>query len=359
MWLRGLKVPKFRCFSTTTEPEGPCILSPIPGPCSTNLMNEMSCYQADLPAFNWPIAKFPQYKYPLEEFSCYNEQQDNKCLTSVRELIEKGRNDGCSVAGVIVEPIQDSNNNEASDKFIKTLQKICKENCCYFCIDETNTGCGATGTLWSHEQINLPEPPDAVTFSKKTQLSGFFHNIELNPQDGSRLQSTWSGDPSKLFMYESILNVIEKDYLLCTVNDTGCCLKNQLVKLQQNHPFIENIRGKGTFLAFDLKCPGMRNEILNNLKNRGILVKSCGEKGIAIRPALIFNQDHVGIFIENLNGILCDYKKAPVLNKHRKKKIPKYKPPCPEPCPEPPCNPCKPPPLPTCGICSPKKKKPC
>ncbi|KAJ8946957.1 hypothetical protein NQ314_008758 [Rhamnusium bicolor] len=32
----------------------------------------------DIPAFHWPQANFPKYKYPLEQFLCYNTNQDRE-----------------------------------------------------------------------------------------------------------------------------------------------------------------------------------------------------------------------------------------------------------------------------------------
>ncbi|KAJ8947723.1 hypothetical protein NQ318_017984 [Aromia moschata] len=43
----------------------------------------------DIPAFDWPIAKFPQYKYPLHEFDCYNRVQDTNSLEMVEDLINE------------------------------------------------------------------------------------------------------------------------------------------------------------------------------------------------------------------------------------------------------------------------------
>ena len=37
----------------------------------------------DVPAFDWPIAPFPQLKYPLEEFVRENEEEERKCLEQV------------------------------------------------------------------------------------------------------------------------------------------------------------------------------------------------------------------------------------------------------------------------------------
>ena len=45
-------------------------------------------------------------------------------------------------------------------------------------VDEVQTGVGATGHFWAHDAWELPTPPDFVTFSKKMQAAGFYHNAE-------------------------------------------------------------------------------------------------------------------------------------------------------------------------------------
>ena len=42
-------------------------------------------------------------------------------------------------------------------------------------VDEVQTGVGASGTMWMHEQWALPHPPDVMTFSKKMQAAGRAH----------------------------------------------------------------------------------------------------------------------------------------------------------------------------------------
>lgn len=40
-------------------------------------------HKIDIPAFDWPIASFPEYKYPLEENVRENLQEDERCLAKV------------------------------------------------------------------------------------------------------------------------------------------------------------------------------------------------------------------------------------------------------------------------------------
>lgn len=40
-------------------------------------------HKIDIPAFDWPIASFPEYKYPLEDNVRENEREDKRCLAEV------------------------------------------------------------------------------------------------------------------------------------------------------------------------------------------------------------------------------------------------------------------------------------
>lgn len=40
-------------------------------------------HKVDFPAFDWPMAQFPRYKYPLDKNAAYNKEQDQKSLQSV------------------------------------------------------------------------------------------------------------------------------------------------------------------------------------------------------------------------------------------------------------------------------------
>ena len=89
----------------------------------------------DIPAFNWPIASFPRYHYPLEENVEYNRNQDLICLNECEYLIEKFKNQNKRpVAAIVVEPIQaEGCDNFASPFFFQNLQAIAKKVYIFFC----------------------------------------------------------------------------------------------------------------------------------------------------------------------------------------------------------------------------------
>lgn len=51
-------------------------------------------HKLDIPSFDWPIAHFPQYKYPLEENVRENKAEDDKCLAEVEDLFEQYKKRG-------------------------------------------------------------------------------------------------------------------------------------------------------------------------------------------------------------------------------------------------------------------------
>lgn len=78
-----------------------------------------------MPAFDWPIARFPVYKYPLEENERENREEDERCLAMVEDLMVEYKKRGNDVAGITVEPIQaEGGDNPGSPAFFQGLQRV-------------------------------------------------------------------------------------------------------------------------------------------------------------------------------------------------------------------------------------------
>ncbi|KAF2899195.1 hypothetical protein ILUMI_06982 [Ignelater luminosus] len=277
---------------------------------SLSTTHSKAIHKIDVPAFNWPIAHFPAYRYPLEENQRENEQEDKKCLAEVEDLIEKSKRNGVPVAGIVVEPIQsEGGDNEASPEFFRELQRIAKRHGAGLLIDEVQTGCGPTGKMWCHEHFNLDSPPDIVTFSKKMQLGGYYHTEAMKPQETYRVFNTWMGDPGKLLLLEQILNVIKSENLLQQVQKIGDRLKTGILQFEKEFPHLLNsTRGRGTFLAVNAATSPLRDDFLSRLKQKGIQGGGCGDHAIRLRPALIFQEHHADIFLDSFRQVLKETK---------------------------------------------------
>nr|CCA18593.1 4aminobutyrate aminotransferase putative [Albugo laibachii Nc14]CCA20550.1 4aminobutyrate aminotransferase putative [Albugo laibachii Nc14] len=266
-------------------------------------------HKVDIPAFDWPVAPFPKLKYPLEEHEEYNTADEARCIEEVERILHKcnrqsSRDVELTIAGMIVEPIQaEGGDKHASRNFFQALRALSTKYGIAFIVDEVQTGGGATGKFWAHEDWQLLDPPDIVTFSKKLQTGGYYCKPEFRPKEGYRIFNTWMGDPAKLLMLEGFLHALDQDDLIENTNSTGVHLMKGFRQLAQAYPnILTNVRGRGTFLAMNLPSESSRNTFLENLRYLGIACGGCGKASIRLRPALIFGTLHADECLEKFEA---------------------------------------------------------
>ncbi|CAF0781881.1 unnamed protein product [Didymodactylos carnosus] len=266
-------------------------------------------HKLDIPTFDWPIAPFPRYKYPLEENERENKKEDERCLARIEELFHEYNKNNKPVVGAIVEPVQSEGGDyHGSKEFFQNLQRIIKKNGAALLIDEVQTGLGATGKFWAHEHFSLPESPDLVTFSKKFQTGGYFAKKEFNPKQPYRIFNTWMGEPSKLLVLDAILKTVKNENLIENTRKTGDVLLNGLKDLSKKYPnLILNTRGLGTFCAFDMKNSSVRDKFTTKMRNAAVMIGPCGDVSIRFRPALIFTEKHANIFLDKMNEVVKNF----------------------------------------------------
>lgn len=265
-------------------------------------------HKLDVPAFDWPIAHFPEYKYPLEDFVAENKKEDERSLAHVEELFHEYRKKGIPVAGLVVEPIQaEGGDRHASDDFFRRLHALAAKNDVLFICDEVQTGCGSTGKFWAHQHWGLDESPDIVTFSKKMLTGGYFYKPDVRPKETYRIFNTWVGDPTKLILIEEVLKVVNNEKLLENVQETGEYMQKGLKDISKRHPnTFFNVRGRGTFCAVDLPTEQDRNKFITEMHRKGVHCGGCGEHSFRIRPALTFQKKHADILLDRIEKVLSD-----------------------------------------------------
>jgi len=270
---------------------------------SLSCTRSKALHKVDIPAFPWPAAPWPKLKYPLSEYTGENRAEEDRCIARVEELMDTWSH---PVAGVIVEPIQaEGGDNAATPYFFQRLRDITQKRGVTFIVDEVQTGGGPTGKFWTHEHWNLSSPPDIVTFSKKLQAAGFYHNIDMRPSQGYRNFNTWLGDPVRALQLRTIRDVIKSERLLENVNITGDYLMHGLQQLSNRFPsLLLHPRGQGTFIAFDLPSSIQRDALIHAMRQRGIQSSGCGSVSIRLRPMLIFQPKHATIYLEELEETL-------------------------------------------------------
>jgi 4-aminobutyrate aminotransferase/(S)-3-amino-2-methylpropionate transaminase len=82
----------------------------------------------------WPKASYPS-----------SIAEEGKILEHVRTTVKERRSSGKIVAAIVIEPTQQSTGYTASEDFMNALRSIADDYEAALIIDETSTGCGASG----------------------------------------------------------------------------------------------------------------------------------------------------------------------------------------------------------------------
>ena len=207
------------------------------------------------------------------------------------------------VCAIIVEPIlAEGGDVFLSNEFARGLRKLTEELGIYFIVDEVQTGVVTSGTFWMHEQWGLPTPPDYVLFAKKMLSPGFYQREELALQTPYRHFNTYMGDAARFVLTGALVDTVLEENLFEKATKTGAYLKSKLEsEIGEQFPScVSNVRGRGTFLAFDCADGGRRDALRAALLRNGVLQGPCGTRTLRFRPCLVFGREHADVYCERL-----------------------------------------------------------
>nr|ODN95555.1 4-aminobutyrate aminotransferase [Cryptococcus depauperatus CBS 7855] len=278
---------------------------------SLSATRSKAIHKVDIPAFDWPSAVFPSLKYPLQDHVAENKAEEKRCLEEYEQILINSKLTN-PVAAVIVEPIlSEGGDKHASPSFFRSLRLIARKHGAFFIADEVQTGVGATGTFWAHEKWGLKEgeEPDFVTFSKKMQAAGVYHKKETRPNAPYRNYNTWMGDPIRALQARKMIQLIGENNLVAHTAVTGQLLFSSLSSVFSSSAVsgkVYNLRGQGqgTYIAWDMASPQMRDTFLSKMRNNGIQIGGCGDATVRLRPMLTFGEKHADILTGTVEKVL-------------------------------------------------------
>jgi acetylornithine/N-succinyldiaminopimelate aminotransferase len=203
---------------------------------------------------------------------------------------------GPETAGVIVEPVQGEGGLAVgSIEYLKGLRAMCDEFGLLLVFDEVQTGMGRTGKLFAHEWAGVT--PDIMALAKG--LAGGFPvgaclatERAASGMTAGTHGSTFGGNPLAMAVANEVLSILTEPGFLARVERVAKLLRQRLDALAKAHPklFVE-ARGKG--LLTGLKCVVVNIELVDRLRQAGLLTVGAGENVVRLLPPLIIEESHV------------------------------------------------------------------
>jgi len=208
-----------------------------------------------------------------------------------RVILEEGPD---TVGSVILEPITAGGGViTPPEGYFETIQEICTRYGVLIHIDEVVCGMGRTGKWFGYQHYGVK--PDIVTMAKGV-ASGYaaisttvttedlFNEFLAEPSE--KLQyfrdiSTFGGCAGGPAAALENMRIIEQENLLDNVTEMGEYLLDKLRELQDKHPVIGDVRGKGLFVGAELVKDRESKEPVDESVTAGV-VGDCLQQGVMI-----------------------------------------------------------------------------
>jgi 4-aminobutyrate aminotransferase-like enzyme len=187
--------------------------------------------------------------------------------------------------------------------------------------DEVQTGFARLGEhFWAFEAQGVV--PDALVLGKPIgngfPLGAVVTTREIAEafDDGMEFFSTFGGNPVSCAAGLAVLEVVEEERLQEHSMRVGRRLIDGLLRLQDRHPVVGDVRGRGLFLGVELVRDRASLEpaaeeadyVVNRLRERGVLTGTDGphHSVLKIRPPLVLSEEDADLFVETLDEVLAE-----------------------------------------------------
>ena len=202
---------------------------------------------------------------------------------------------GDQLSSVIVEGIQGVGGiNEASSAFLQKISSLCKQYDAVFIADSVQCGYGRSGKFFSQDWAGVDA--DIYTMAKGMgngfPVAGIIIAPHLQPKHGM-LGTTFGGNHLACAAALAVLEVMEQEKLMDNAKEVGDYLMAALKKIPQ----LQNIRGKGLMIGFDV--PKKLKDLRKNLLfKQHIFTGEAKPNTIRLLPSLALRKKDADEFLE-------------------------------------------------------------
>ena len=237
---------------------------------------------------------FPEFvKHALYPYS-YRDISDDDALASIKDLFKKTLNPDDTAAVVVEIQLGEGGYIPASNYFLKSLREICDYHNILLIFDEVQTGYGRTGKMFGAETVGVN--PDLVTLAKGIAggfpLAAVLGKAEImDTIHDAGIGSTFGASPVSCAAALGVLEAFDNENILGNAIKQAEMMNSFLKILMNENEFIGDVRGYGPMIGVEIvesknsKTPNKEKaqDIINNCRDNGLLLVTCGEYGNVIR----------------------------------------------------------------------------
>jgi 4-aminobutyrate aminotransferase len=224
------------------------------------------------------------------------------------------------VAMILVEAIQGEGGYVVPpDGYFEALRALCDEHGILMAADEVQSGLGRTGKWFASEHFGLV--PDIVCMAKGI-AAGLPLGVTASRADlmdwtpGSHA-STFGGNPVSTSAAIEVIKIIKEERLLENAEKVGGHLIKRLREMQDTHPMMGDVRGRGLMVGVELvkdrdsKEPAKEEteEVMMRCFEKGAALVNCGVSVIRWMPPLLITEELIDSALEIFDGVLTEVEK--------------------------------------------------
>ncbi|VVE26256.1 Acetylornithine aminotransferase [Pandoraea communis] len=226
-------------------------------------------------------------------------------IASVEALI------GPDTVAVMLEPIQgEAGVVPATEAFLKELRALTKARGLLLILDEVQTGCGRTGTLFSHQQAGIV--PDIMTLGKGigggVPLAAMLCGDEFAVFQPGDQGGTYNGNPLMCAVGLAVMRTVSAPGFLEFVRAQADYLSAGLQHLSSRYGG-EGERGAGLLRALLLgrDIGPQLVEAARDMTPDGLLLNSARPNLLRFMPALNVSRDEIDQMLSMLDALLAKH----------------------------------------------------
>ena len=230
-------------------------------------------------------------------------------FNDTESLIKIFDKQGKDICAVIIEVIQgESGINLATHEYLKTLEKLCKENDALFMVDEVQCGNGRCGNYFAYQKFDLR--PDVVTTAKGL-ANGIPIGACLAKDNAAEVLSpgthgsTFGGNPIACSAALASIEVIEKFELTKNALNIGNQIIQGLNNNLEEQEGVIDIRGRGLMIGIELNkdC----SVLFQTALEEGLLINVTNKNIIRLLPPLIISSVEADIIVNKLSKLILNF----------------------------------------------------